>query len=54
MEYLVPVLLFLIVAAGGLAVLAIVGRLTVEPDDETPLGDTDEHSDTLDEPRRAA
>jgi hypothetical protein len=57
-------MLFLIVAAGGLGVLVIVSRLTAEPDgeknspfaadDETPLGDTNEHSDTLDEPRRAA
>ena len=58
MEYLLPVLLFLVVCAGGVGVLVIVARLTAEPDgekdtpfavdDETPLGDTDEHSDTLD------
>lgn len=64
MEYAIPVLVFLIVCAGGVAVLVIVSRLTAEPDGEkntpfavdgeTPLGDTDEHSDTLDEPRRAA
>lgn len=63
MEYLIPVLLFLIVCAGGVAVLAIVSRLTAEPDgekgtpfavdDETPLGDTNEHSDAIDD-RRAA
>jgi hypothetical protein len=62
-EYVIPVFLFLIVCAGGVAVLAIVSRLTAEPDgekrspfavdDETPLGDTDEHSDAIDD-RRAA
>lgn len=57
-EYLIPVLLFLLVCVGGVAVLVIVARATAEPDgeknapfavdDDTPLGDTDEHSDTLD------
>ena len=63
MEYLIPALIFLLVCAGGVGVLVVVARLTAEPDgeqdtpfavdDETPLGDTDEHSDTLDD-RRAA
>jgi len=63
-EYTIPVLLFLLVAAGGVGVLVIVSRLTAEPggekptplgqDDETPLGDTDEHSDAIDERERAA
>jgi hypothetical protein len=63
MEYLIPFFVFLIVCAGGVAVLVIVSRLTAEPDgekrspfaadDNTPLGDTDEHSDTIDD-RRAA
>jgi hypothetical protein len=49
MEYAIPVLLFLLVLAGGVAVLVIVSRATAEP------GDTGEHSDaTADEPRRAA
>jgi hypothetical protein len=58
MEYVLPVLIFLVVCAGALGVLFVVARLTAEPDgekrapfaldDETPLGDTDEHSDTLD------
>jgi hypothetical protein len=50
-EYALPVLIFLLVCAGGVAVLVIVARLTA--DDEAPLGDTDEHSDAVDE-RRAA
>jgi hypothetical protein len=54
-EYVIPFFVFLIVVAGGLMVLVIVSRLTAEPDgDETPLGDTDQHSDAIDEPRRAA
>ncbi len=63
MEYVLPVLIFLVVCAGGIGVLVIVARLTAEPDgekrapfavdDETPLGDTDEHSDAIDE-REAA
>ncbi|HEX8052912.1 MAG TPA: hypothetical protein VF517_07960 [Thermoleophilaceae bacterium] len=58
MEYAPTVLIFLIVCAIGVGVLFVVARLTAEPDgeknapfavdDETPLGDTDEHSDTLD------
>ena len=51
MEYLITFFVFLIVCAGGVGVLLIVGRLT--GDDETPLGDTDEHSDAIHD-RRAA
>ena len=64
MEYVITVFAFLLVLAGGAGVLLIVSRATAEPDgekntpfaadDETPLGDTDEHSDVLDEPRQAA
>ena len=64
MEYAIPVMLFLIVVACTMAVLVFVSRLTAEPDgekntpfavdDETPLGDTNEHSDAIDEPSRAA
>jgi hypothetical protein len=63
MEYALTVLVFLLVCAGGVAVLAIVARVTSEPggeegapfatDDSTPLGDTDQHSDAGDE-RQAA
>ena len=58
------IFVFLLVLAGGAGVLLIVSKATREPDgekgmpftedDSTPLWDTDEHSDTLDEPRRAA
>ena len=57
------VLVFLLVLAGGAAVIVVVARATAEPDgeknapfavdDNTPLGDTDEHSDAIDE-REAA
>jgi hypothetical protein len=63
MEYAITVLVFLVVLAGGIGVLWIVSRATAEPDGEkntpfaadgeTPLGDTDEHSDAIDE-REAA
>lgn len=63
MEYAITVLVFLLVLAGGVGVLAVVARATAEPggeknapfavDDETSLGDTDEHSDAIDD-RRAA
>ncbi|HEX8647026.1 MAG TPA: hypothetical protein VF715_08985 [Thermoleophilaceae bacterium] len=63
MEYTITVLLFLLVLAGGMGVLWIVARATAEPDgekdapfavdDETPLGDTNEHSDAIDD-RKAA
>ena len=58
------VLVFLLVLAGGSIVLLVVSKATAEPDgekntpfaddDETPLGDTNEHSDAIDEPRQAA
>ena len=63
MEYAITVLVFLLVLAGGFGVLVIVARATAEPDGEkntpfavdaeSPLGDTDEHSDAIDD-RRAA
>jgi hypothetical protein len=63
MEYAMTVLVFLLVLAGGAAVIVVVARATAEPDgeknapfavdDNTPLGDTDEHSDAIDE-RKAA
>ncbi len=63
MEYAITILVFLLVLAGGAAVIVIVSRATAEPDgekrtpfaadDETPLGDTDEHSDAIDD-REAA
>jgi hypothetical protein len=63
MEYAMTVLVFLLVLAGGAAVIVVVARATAEPDgeknapfavdDNTPLGDTDEHSDAIDE-REAA
>ena len=55
MSYLVPVLLFLLVVAGGLAVIRFVSLRTAEPDGEkgtpiaadthSPLWATDEASD---------
>ena len=63
MEYAITVLVFLLVLAGGVGVLMVVARATAEPDgeknapfavdDTTPLGDTDEHSDAIDD-RKAA
>jgi hypothetical protein len=57
MEYAITVFVFLLVLAGGAAVLWVVSRATAEPDgekdapfaadDETPLGDTNEHSDAI-------
>jgi hypothetical protein len=34
MEYAIPVLVFLLVCAGGVGILVIVSRLTAEPDEE--------------------
>ena len=59
MEYAITIFVFMLVLAGGVGVLMVVSRATAEPDgekntpfaadDDTPLWDTNEHSDAIDE-----